>query len=208
MGNPRTYTDDQLRNAVQGATCWADVMEAIGKSRTAGRTSVQAVAARLDLDVSHLTHGSNPRQLVAPAHPFSQPAQHGGRSGLSIAARWFMDRGYNVSIPLEPAAYDLIAESDTGLQRVQVTTTGTTESNGRYRAVLRRTVYDASAGDTARGRIRVTGYTKGETDFFFISTAGALDYLIPVEAVSGAQYIVLDSKYAAFAVETRNHMPG
>jgi len=52
----RSYTDDDLRAAVQDARSWGDVAERLGKSRHAG-ASIQAMrrgAERLRLDVTHL----------------------------------------------------------------------------------------------------------------------------------------------------------
>jgi hypothetical protein len=53
MPNRRTYTDDQLRAAVVNSTCWADVMERLGKPRGRSAQDVRKVADDLGLDASH-----------------------------------------------------------------------------------------------------------------------------------------------------------
>ncbi len=52
----RSYTDDALREAVEGAKSWADVREALGKPRNAGGAiaSMRKAAKQLGIDVSHL----------------------------------------------------------------------------------------------------------------------------------------------------------
>jgi hypothetical protein len=157
---------------------------------------------RLGLDTSHFGYARSSGPLAAvTAHPFTRVPDSGASSGLSIAARWFLDRGYGVSIPLEPEPYDLIAESDTGFQRVQVKTTRMAMKNGRYRVGLTRTVYDSAAMvGTADGKHRRLPYDEGAIDFFFIVANGDGKYLIPFDVVAGRQTIILDHKYAAFKV--------
>ena len=134
MPNKRTYTDDQLRQAIAVGTNWSNVMVALGKTPGSGATAVKAVAERLGLDTSHFAHRQSFKPVAAAPTLFSNPPKGGGRRGLSIGARWFLDRGYTVSVPLEPAAYDPVTESDDGLQRVQVKSTTCQERNGRYAA--------------------------------------------------------------------------
>ncbi|GGO13944.1 group I intron-associated PD-(D/E)XK endonuclease [Micromonospora parathelypteridis] len=202
MGSQRTYTDEQVRDAVKSASCWADVMEALGKSRTYPQTFVKRTATELGLDVSHLGRQNSSVPVPPQAHHFSRPPAPDGRSGLSIAARWFLDRGYNVSVPLEPAVYDLIAESDDGLKRVQVKTTAAVERrSGRYRVRLLRSSYQAAAELNSRGRVRQVPYTNDEVDYFFVATAAGTTYLLPFAVVRNVRSsIVLDEKYAAFVV--------
>jgi hypothetical protein len=54
--NKRTYTDDQLRQAIAIGTNWSNVMVALGKTPGSGTTAVKAVAERLGLDTSHFAH--------------------------------------------------------------------------------------------------------------------------------------------------------
>ena len=128
--------------------------------------------------------------------PFGNEIRYGGQSGLSIAARWFLDRGYIVPVPLEPALYDLITESDSGLKRVQVKSTRQVQPNGRCAADIGRRAHDASARRNANGNRRRVPYDPADVDYFFIIAPTAM-YLIPVELTDGRCQIVLDEKYSA-----------
>jgi len=123
----------------------------------------------------------------------------GGRSGVSVAARWFLDRGYAVSVPLEPAVYDLITESDEGLKRVQVKTSRQIAKNGRETVGISRLVYDSTRPRNANGPRRRAPYDPCSIDYFFVVTATQM-YLIPINVVAGLMQLCLDDKYAAFAV--------
>ena len=131
--------------------------------------------------------------------PFGNGIKHGGQSGLSIAARWFLDRGYTVSVPLEPAPYDLVTESDEGLKRVQVKTTRQLQRNGRYTVAVARNVHDSTRPRNANGSRKRVPYSADDVDYFFVITP-VLMYLIPITVVAGRSQLVLDEKYAAFAV--------
>jgi hypothetical protein len=200
MPQPRRYTDDQLRAAVAESTNWTQVMLALGKSPGASNKGVVTTAERLGLDTSHFAYKQSFRPVPAVKAPFNNEVRHAGQSGLSIAARWFLDRGYIVSVPLEPAPYDLIAESDDGLKRVQVKSTTQIQSNGRYAAGVSRNVHSSGQRRNANGSRKRVPYSPGSIDYFFIVTPAAA-YLIPIEVVGGRTQIVLDAKYAAFAVK-------
>jgi PD-(D/E)XK endonuclease len=115
-------------------------------------------------------------------------------------ASWFLSRGYPVSVPIEPAPYDLVTESDDGLKRVQVNSTRCTDGAGRFRVGLRRKAYDSTATANAMGKYRRTPYTAEEIDLFFVITSVGTNYLIPVGAVQGAGEIILDDKYRGYVV--------
>lgn len=174
-------------------------MAALGKTPGSGTGAVKAVAERLGLDASHFAYRRNFKPVPAVELPFANPIQLGGQSGLSIAARWFLDRGYVVSVPLEPTAYDLVTESDSGLKRVQVKMTWTSKDSGRYVADIARRVHDASAPRNANGNRRRVSYEAEHVDYFFVITPKS-SFLIPVDIIDGRHSIVLDEKYAAFAV--------
>jgi PD-(D/E)XK endonuclease len=196
MPNKRTYTDEQLRAAVRSATCWADVVEALGKPRRSSTVYIQPVALKLRLDTSHFNQPRSRQPLAATEMPFTKPAASGSQSGLCIAARWFLDRGYTVSVPLEPAQYDLVTESDEGLKRIQIKTCRRRTRGGRYDVRVARRVYDPSVP----GSYRVAQYDPGMVDFFFIITQAGTMFLIPLNAVAGLMRIVVDDKYAAFMI--------
>lgn len=199
MPNKRTYTDEQLRLAVASCTNWSAVMATLGKKPGNGTGKVKAVAERLGLDTSHFAYARSFQPVAGVELPFTSPAVPGGQSGLSIAARWFLDRGYIVSIPLEPAPYDLVTESDDGLKKVQVKTTRHTGPNGRYYVDLSRKVHDVSAPRNANGNRRRTSYETDQVDYFFVISPVSM-YLIPLGTLDSRTQIVLDEKYAAFAI--------
>ncbi len=69
----------------------------MGKSRNTNPSNVKRAAERLELDITHLTNFPHP--VAAPTHPFSTRPKPGGRSGVRVAAKWFLDRGYAVPNP-------------------------------------------------------------------------------------------------------------
>lgn len=200
MPTPRTYTDEQLRDAISNSTRWSDVLVKLGKSPRQNRGPVMTRAKALGIDTSHMTNLGE--AVTAPAHDFPGRPQVGvrGKGGLSVAAGWFLERGYNVSIPLEPGPYDLIAESEDGLRRIQVKMTSTIRSTGRYEVRLARTIYDSSAPANGHGRYRKERYGAGEVDYFFVITASGTNYLIPRSVVGDSMYLHLDTKYRDFEV--------
>lgn len=198
MPNPRRYTDNQLAEALLTSTSWRGVLTKLGKSPSGHTKWIKIHADRIGLDYSHIL--SHMDAVGAPPTLFKNPAVMSSRAGLSIACRWFLDRGYNVSIPLEQAAYDLIAESDAGLQRVQVKTTSRQASNGRYLAGIARKIYNAELVSNASGRRREMPYSPEDVDLFFIATAAGDNYLIPVTSVVGQVGLALGPRYAEFVV--------
>lgn len=203
MPNHRTYTDDQLRQAVATSSCWADVMESIGKSRNSSASWVRKVAERLGLDSSHfdVRRCDLPVQEGEPL-PFKRQRTEGGSTpSLSVAMQWFLERGYLVSVPIEPAPYDLIAESDRGLQRIQVKSSSMRQrGSGSFLAKLTHTAYVPGAARNSRGCYRQVPYRPGVIDFFFIITADGGRYLIPAQALEGATCVSLSGRYDSFKV--------
>jgi len=109
MPNNRTYTDQQLAEAVVGASSWADVMEKLGKPRSGAAMHVRKVADRLGLDSSHFIVRRNAVPVMESGPlPFGHPITGtGSTSSLSVAMQWFLERGYLVSVadrasPLRP----------------------------------------------------------------------------------------------------------
>jgi hypothetical protein len=200
----RTWTDDALGAAVTSATTWSEVGRLLGLSENSGSAAeaLKRHVKRLRLDTSHFGYArSGEAAIIAKPLPFAREVvPPSATSGLSVAARWFLDRTYLVSVPLEPAPYDLIVESDDGLKKVQVKTTRSRTKGGRYSVRLTRTIYDAQATPNAAGKYRQVPYLPGVIDFFFIIANGDATYLIPYEVVEGRAGIILDAKYAAFKV--------
>lgn len=200
MPNRRAYTDDQLRAAITSSTSWAQVLRTLGKPPNYSTKWPKRHAEAAGISTAHLD-GHHMARVNAAQHSFGNPvAPNGGKSGLSVACRWFLDRGYNVSIPLEPAEYDLVAESDRGLVRVQVKTTRHRAKNNRHQVSIRRKLYDTDATANALGKYRRIPYTAEQIDYFFIHTGSDQQYLIPIESTNGQGSLVLDMRYEAFLV--------
>jgi hypothetical protein len=90
------------------------------------RTRIKAHATRLGLDLSRL----DPTGKGIGARPDLKPdIRHLREAGTAIAAMWFLLCGYNTSLPVDPAIYDLLVVMPGGIQRVQVKTT-TFKQNG------------------------------------------------------------------------------
>ena len=186
---------EDLREAVSASRSWAQVAERLSVSR-AGRNyrNLKALAAKTGIDVSRLYGQAWGRAPVQPLPvPFSRSFDptllH--QMGTAVATAWFVGRGYMVSVPTEPAAYDLIVESDLGLQRIQVKTTrGTTVGITKVQYGLTES---PSSGKYSGRR----PYTKAEIDLFFIFTGTGALYLIPIDAVEGMRHLALE-RYAKY----------
>ena len=124
------------------------------------------------------------------------------KSAIGFVSHWFLERGYMVSIPLETTSYDLIVESDNGLQRVQVKTTTRKSNSNRWAVHCSRSVYDSKARQNAGGRRRRVAYTKNDADIIAAVTAAFDLYLIPVTYNMPIQ-LTLDQKYRQFKVGGR-----
>ena len=141
------------------------------------------------------------RPLGEGEFPFSNKPCPSGlrRSALGTAIRWFLDRGYMASIPIEPVAYDLVVESDVGYQRVQVKTTNTRSKNKKHWAVgIYHRPYDSTVPLNAGGKRRQTAYTKEEIDLFFIVTGDFECFLVPLSVTGKRINITLDKRFDKF----------
>lgn len=193
----RTWTNEQLIEAIPHCTSWSQVCECLGLRPNHSIARLRATAEELGLDVSKFYNRHKVAEFVE--HPFSNEGSDENlrNAGIGIATAWFLRRGYMASIPVEQAPYDLVVESDKGLQRVQIKT-ATGKKNGAGRQVnLGRHLYDPNTGGNQHAC-----YQLGEVDVFFIVTIDRRIYVIPLEVVLGTRLITLDKKYAAFEVST------
>lgn len=113
---------------------------------------------------------------------------------------WFMQRGYPVSLPVEPVPYDLIADSDEGLKKVQVKSSQRASTAGRFEVKLHRSEY-VPATNGNPGRYRQVAYKEGEADLFFVCCRDGSCYLLPFQVIEGRHVIVITAKYASYRVE-------
>jgi hypothetical protein len=177
----RSWSDAQLQRAVIEAHSWDDVLTALGLATENGPASVKSHAIRLGLNVSHL----QPRVANTPQSAVMKPdLKHLREAGSAIAASWFTLCGCPVSLPVEPATYDLLAQTVGGISRVQVKTT-THKSGDGWHAYVSRRPY--SGGPQAR----LVPYDPEDIDLFFIIDGDLAMYLIPSRVVAGRVVILL-----------------
>jgi hypothetical protein len=195
--------DEELTEAVSQSTTWAEVFRRLDRRVTgSGYIAFQQRAETLGLDTSHFRGQAwSSRPIEGQTIPFSRPPslEHLPKTAVALASAWFLERGYRVSVPTEPAPYDLVVESDDGFARVQVKSTSTREL-GRWTAHISRREYTPgilNAGGARKDRT----YKDTEIDYFFIVTGDGSHYIIPLKATNGIGRITLDSKYGAFRVQ-------
>ncbi len=187
----RRWSDAQFRRAAAEAVSWDELISALGLTpdHGDGRVRVKAHAVRLGLDLSRLQ--------IPDVHPVSSPhmrphIKHLRDAGAAIAAAWFLLRGCNASIPVEPALYDLLASMPDGIKRIQVKTT-TYKGKAGWMVQVGRRPY--SVGN--RGRL--IPYDPDALDFFFILDGELTMYLIPSRVLAGRVQILL-SNYSRYIV--------
>jgi hypothetical protein len=188
----RTWTDAQLRDAVEESQSWRAVARALGlKGTSAGviRT-VKRHVKRLGLDALKTPHLPSLTSEV-----FSEPVQP---TMLRVAApamamAWFALRGCAVALPVEPQEYDLLVTTKKGIQRVQVKSSTLRDTAGRWSVGVGRCPYilDKSAGKMP--------YDPESLDLFFIVVGDGGIYLIPSAVLAGRVRIYVES-YAPYRV--------
>jgi hypothetical protein len=183
----RRWSDAQLRRAVAYAYSWPELFRDLGLLGSGDdRTRVKAHAARLGLDLRRL---DGPDFDTASGPVFKPDIKHLREAGTAIATMWFLLCGYNVSIPLEPAVYDLLVSTQDGIRRVQVKTT-TYNKRGWAVSVGRRPY-------TTDNRGPLVPYDPDLLDLFFILDGELTMYVIPSRVIAGRVGILLNnySKY-------------
>lgn len=171
----RRWTDQNLADAVDSATTWAQVAAALGLVGGSSITTIRGHAVRLGLDTAHLSASTPARLSGVEMRP---QLAHLPRAGSLMAAAWFELCGCQVSWPLEPSRYDLLVWMADSAKRVQVKTT--TVKQGRSWTVWIST--------TGKGR---STYDPDDIDFFFAIDGDLNFYLIPLPAVAGLTAIQL-----------------
>jgi hypothetical protein len=195
---------DRLPDAIRESSSWAEVARRIGYHESSGSAyaTMKRGAARLGLDTAHLPDAWNSRVLEPTcAIPFAREALDDRLRSAAIgeAVSWFLRRGYVPSLPVEPARYDIVVESDEGLKKVQVKTT-TRRKNGRFQVGVSRMQYGTNLTATANGRRSRVAYVPEDVDFFFVLTGAADRYLIPIDVVGTRAVLSLGDKYQAFLI--------
>jgi hypothetical protein len=196
--DPKPVDDVLLESAVRESRSWADVLRRLGiKQSGSAQVRIHAEADKLGLDASHFrgqAWGSTPVSLVEMPFTRQRDPKYLPYAASAFATAWFMERGYRVSVPTEPAPYDMVVESDEGFVRVQVKSTNSQDRPGYYIVNIHRRSY---RGSGSRSRC---AYTSDEIDVFFIVTASGDRYLIPLAVTGALSSLILDTKYAQFKV--------
>ena len=185
----RRWSDAQLKRAVANAYSWPEVFTELRMLGSGDdRTRVKAHAVRLGLDLSRLG-GLGTDVLAQPV--FKPDMKHLREAGTAIAAMWFLLCGYNASIPIEPALYDLLVSMPDGIKRVQVKTT-TYNKVGWAVSVGRRPYSTDNRGP-------LVPYDPDLLDLFFILDGDLTMYVIPSHVIAGRVGILLNN-YSEYAV--------
>jgi hypothetical protein len=193
----------QLSAAIAASISWAGVLHQLGFGQSGSAQSrLRKQAEALGLDFSHFrgqAWGAAPVDATETPFGRERDVKLLHRAACAYATAWFMERGYTVSVPVEPTIYDLVVDSAEGLFKVQVKSTVTKERTGRWLVQISRMAYEPGAKVTRNGaRVRCS-YAPGEIDYFFVVTPDDY-YLIPLTATKGLRSLTLDSKYGAFKV--------
>lgn len=172
----RRWTDAEIRAAIAESESWTAVTARLGVEADAGASLIKGHAARIGADTTHLrvTSRASTTDKLAPT------LDHLDRAGPALAAAWYLLCGIDVSWPLEPSRYDLLACAVAGIRRVQVKTTRT-RAGDSWKVYL----------STTRGERRT--YDPDEIDDFFIIDGDLNYYLIPVAVVGGLHAVHLNA---------------
>lgn len=183
----RRWSDQRLREAVAGASCWADVLTDLRViDNGAERVRIKGHAVRLGLDCAHLRP---PHAQPTPVEVFDRPVQPEmlRYSAAALAMAWFTLRGCAVALPVEPQAYDLLVTTSDGIQRVQVKSCASRTAKGYWQVGIGRRPYTL---DKTVGKMP---YDPESIDLFFIVLGDGSIYIIPSTVLAGRTSISAES---------------
>ena len=122
-----------------------------------------------------------------------------GNIGLGKAIEYFTSNQIPVSIPLnDTQPYDLIADFDGKLQKIQVKTSRSTYTEGKSYVVGLR-----NCGGNRTGSVRAVSFDNTKCDYVFIYTGDNKYYLIPSKNISATNSIVVGIKYTEYEVHSK-----
>lgn len=195
--------DDRLRDLVPQCRSWNHLAMELGYSNSRSGGWQPRVAARIEalgLSVEHF-QGRGYIGLMPfvnePAFTAAPSADRLRVAATGKAIAWFSERGYVVSLPVEPAVYDLIVDSQSGLDRIQVKSSTTANRCAQFS----RTVYDnRQPGRASTGYVRRVPYEPGDIDYFFVVLADGSMYLLPYEVIGRRTKANMGKRYEEFRV--------
>ena len=121
-----------------------------------------------------------------------------GNLGLGKAIEYFVSHSIPVSIPLnDTQPYDLIADFNGKLQKIQVKTSRATNNGISYEVQLRNT------GGNRTGTVRQVAFDNTTSDYLFIYTANEKIYLIPTKNITATNAITVGIKYTEYEVQIK-----
>ena len=121
-----------------------------------------------------------------------------GNIGLGKAIEYFTSKCIPISLPLnDTQPYDLIADFNGSLQRIQVKTTRFTETQGKSYAVQLR-----NCGGNRTGKARAVPFDNTSCDYLFVYTAANKMYLIPSKNIEATNSITVGIKYTEYEVNS------
>ena len=148
---------ERLANAIRESGSWGAVLHRMGYRKSGSvQGRLRDRAAELGLDTSHFrgqAWGSTPVNPVEVPFTRQPDPKHLRKAATALATAWFMERGYLVCVPTEPAPYDLVVESDEGFIRVQVKSTSKRARTGATQSIsaVRRIARTQRVRPTVRG---------------------------------------------------------
>lgn len=188
----RRWSHAQLEQAIQLSSSWPEVAERLGliRERRTG-LRLKGDALRLGFDVSHLEdvhpHQRDDRYRVPPQLSELR------RAAPSLAAAWFTLRGFAVTFPIEPQEYDLLVTGPRQVMRVQVKSTTSLTSNGKWQVGIGQRPHSVTKTGAR------APYDPESIDLFAVINGVGDLYLIPMQVVAGLTGIYL-SAYGDYKV--------
>lgn len=181
----RSWSDDQLREAVQRAATWSDVARRLGMHDGTTSALAKAHSVRLQLETSHLEPAAEP-PMDADVYSREVRPEALRKAATAIASAWFLLRSMPVAVPVEPEVFDLLVTMPRGIRRVQVKTSTFKTPTGSWEVGIGHRPY---THDKLAGKVP---YDPDSLDYFFIVDGDGRLFLIPVSAVAGRLRIWID----------------
>lgn len=119
-----------------------------------------------------------------------------GNLGLGKAIEYFSSHKIPISIPLnDTQKYDLVADFNGSLQKIQVKTSRSLQKNGSYQVHLRNT------GGNKGGKCRQVHFDSSTCDYVFVYTMDGKMYLIPTSILKDIKNSIwVGVKYTEYEV--------
>ena len=122
-----------------------------------------------------------------------------GNIGLGKAIEYFTSHQIPVSIPLnDTQPYDLVADFNGKLQKVQTKTSRYSETDGQTYLVQLK-----NSGGNRTGTPRIAPFDNTSCDYVFVYTGANKTYLIPSNEIKSTSSITVGIKYTEYEVVSK-----